>query len=59
MRVKKFKTYIKLKHNFMNIITNRARLKDFITWYYIGENRLTREGNDPLLMTREAGPTRV
>jgi hypothetical protein len=43
----------------MNIIVNRARLKDSIILYYIRENKLTEEGNDPLWMTREAGPAIV
>jgi hypothetical protein len=50
---------IKLEHNFMNIITNRARQNVYRTWYYIGENRLTQEDNDPLQMTWEAGLARV
>jgi hypothetical protein len=31
MRVKRHKNIHKLKHNFMNIIVNRTRLKDSIT----------------------------
>jgi hypothetical protein len=53
------KIEIKLKHNFMNIIVNRARQKVSRTWYYIGENRHTQEDNNTLQMTREAGPARV
>jgi hypothetical protein len=48
------KTYIKLKHNFMNIIAYRMRQKVPGTWYDIGEDR---ENHDPLWMKRETGPT--
>jgi hypothetical protein len=56
VRDKYARTYIKLKHNFMNIITHRERQKIPETWYYIGEDM---ENNDPLRMKRETGPTRV
>jgi hypothetical protein len=41
----------------MNIIAYRARQKVAKTKYYIGENRLIWESNDPLWTTREMGPT--
>jgi hypothetical protein len=48
-----------MKHNFMNIIAYRVRHKVSGTWYYIGENRLIKENNDSLRMTREADPVRA
>jgi hypothetical protein len=43
MRDKYAKPDLKLKHNSMNIIANRARQKIPGTWYYIGEYMLYRK----------------